>query len=35
MSKLLIALALLVTFTAPSLAAEWPSVPPGAFSTGN
>jgi hypothetical protein len=35
MSKLLIALALLVTFTAPSLAAEWPTVPAGAFGTVN
>jgi hypothetical protein len=31
MSKLLIAVALLVTFTAPSLAVEWPTLPPGAF----
>jgi hypothetical protein len=31
MSKLLIAVALLVTFTIPTVASEWPSLPPGAF----
>jgi hypothetical protein len=35
MSKILIAVALLVATTAPSLASEWPSVPPGAFSVSN
>jgi hypothetical protein len=35
MSKLLIAVALLVTFTAPTVAAEYPSIPPGAFGSVN
>jgi hypothetical protein len=33
MKTLFLALALVVTFVAPSIASEYPSIPPGAFGT--